>query len=418
MLLASMSKPRTNIWTVIAWVALVSVCPVVDVAAEPAGSQSLVDPDYLHMQMILKRMSGTGVPDVNAMVILRSQLLQSIKGCGCSMPVDDTQHLLATVHTKELTAAARLRNLALHYNRGGEMFRASHILLAIPTDAPLSIIEQRKAYALDLRHRIIAGKLSFEQAVLIASDDPTATDTGGDLGYFSVFEQIYPLETAVVVTSVGEISMPVRTRFGYHLIKPTERISIPTVKRAAHVMIAHDTANAEALIEEAHHKSSSVKFSRLVKLYSQDLRTRNKAGDLGTDRLLNELESVRLQLAVGEVSVPIESVVGWHILRISDEESRPSFAESVDAMTQMMNMEGRELMLNNALTSRDSLHPVVAELAAFYRGNQSIAQCVSAVLHVPLPVSSESLFLLLRRNRVALEQFLNNANLCASCQRD
>jgi hypothetical protein len=100
--------------------------------------------------------------------------------------------------------------------------KANHILFkldpgALPEDTLKSYTE-----AIQIRHRILEGE-SFEQLALAISGDPVVVREGGKPGYFTAFETAYPFETAVYKLSPGEISMPVRTNFGYHLIQLADR---------------------------------------------------------------------------------------------------------------------------------------------------------------------------------------------------
>ena len=113
------------------------------------------------------------------------------------------------------------------YDRMRMDVRASHLLIKVDKNAAPE--DTLKAYLkiMNLRKRILNGE-SFEKVAAGSFDDPSAKDTpatkdrptikgnGGDLGYFSVFDMIYPFESGAYNTKVGEVSMPIRTDFGYH----------------------------------------------------------------------------------------------------------------------------------------------------------------------------------------------------------
>jgi peptidyl-prolyl cis-trans isomerase C len=103
-----------------------------------------------------------------------------------------------------------------------EMVRASHILVAVRRDAPPEEALAAETKINDLAARIKKGE-SFETLAKQYSDDPKAKETSGDLDYFSR-ERIMPeFADAAFKLKVGEVSPPVRTQFGYHLIKLTDR---------------------------------------------------------------------------------------------------------------------------------------------------------------------------------------------------
>ena len=114
--------------------------------------------------------------------------------------------------------------------------------------------------------RALAGE-DFGKLAEELSDDPSARDrvddktraeikgNKGSLGYFTSMSMIYPFETACYSMNAGEVSMPVRTRFGYHVIKLHERIpAFCSTMDIAHIWIGldkHSEEEAESLINKA-----------------------------------------------------------------------------------------------------------------------------------------------------------------------
>ena len=114
------------------------------------------------------------------------------------------------------------------YDRLLEEVEASHILFRVDPSATLE--EKRSAYekALKVREEAIKGT-DFSELARRYSEDPSVQNNNGYLGYFGAFYMVYPFEKAAYETAVGEISMPVETQFGYHLIKVTDRRPTPGV---------------------------------------------------------------------------------------------------------------------------------------------------------------------------------------------
>ena len=108
------------------------------------------------------------------------------------------------------------------YNRMKEDVKASHILIAV--DEKATAKEEKIAHdkILAIRSEIIAEKISFSDAAKKNSDDKSAVNNGGNLSYFTAFMMVYNFETAAYSTEIGEISMPVRTKYGYHIINVTD----------------------------------------------------------------------------------------------------------------------------------------------------------------------------------------------------
>ncbi len=88
----------------------------------------------------------------------------------------------------------------------------------------------------DIKNRLNAGE-NFEKVAQKFSEDPSVKDNNGDLGYFSAFRMVYPFENAAFNTNVGNVSKPFRTRFGYHLVKVTDKRANRGEVSVAHIMI-------------------------------------------------------------------------------------------------------------------------------------------------------------------------------------
>lgn len=108
------------------------------------------------------------------------------------------------------------------YERMKEEVRASHLLLMVDPEASPADTVKVWEQITSIRNRILSGE-SFPELARAYSADPGAAQNGGDLGYFTALEMVYPFENAAYLTPVGGISMPIRTRFGYHLINVTDR---------------------------------------------------------------------------------------------------------------------------------------------------------------------------------------------------
>ena len=146
------------------------------------------------------------------------------------------------------------------YDRSKTDVRASHILIKLdPSALPKDTL---KAYntIIALRNKILKGE-DFAKAAKESSQDPSAKDNGGDLGYFTSMQMVYPFETVAYNTNVGEISMPVRTRFGYHIIKVYDKRPASGQILVEHIMIkqahgatAEDSINAKKKVDEIYLK--------------------------------------------------------------------------------------------------------------------------------------------------------------------
>jgi peptidyl-prolyl cis-trans isomerase SurA len=228
------------------------------------------------------------------------------------------------------------------YNRMKEEVRASHILVKLPVDpTPEDTLAAWKRI-IALRNRVVGG----EDFATVAkskggSDDPSAATNGGDLGYFSVLQMVYPFETAAYSTPVGQVSQPVRTRFGYHIIKVTDRRPAHGEIKVAHILIrssADDSpekqAAAEKKIQEAYAqvKSGQLSFADAALKYSDDGTTSGKGGELPpftTGKMIPEFEEKAFSLqADGDITPPFKTTYGWHIIKRLSYTPPPSFDEA------------------------------------------------------------------------------------------
>ena len=144
------------------------------------------------------------------------------------------------------------------YDRSLKEVRASHIMVKLSQDArPQDTLVAYKR-ALDIKKRLNDG-LDFAELAKgkNGSDDPSAQQNGGDLGYFTVFSMVYPFETACYTMKIGEISNPVRSRYGYHIIKKTDERDARGEIKCAHIMIKLEQGN-EKLNQASKEKSEEI----------------------------------------------------------------------------------------------------------------------------------------------------------------
>jgi len=235
---------------------------------------------------------------------------------------------------------------------------ASHILLALPEKATpedtLAIYDK----IMKIRQRIIDGE-PFEVVAKATSDDPSVKRNGGRLGYFTAFQMVYPFEKAAYNTPVGSISMPVRSRFGYHLIKVNDkRLSVGQIK-VAHIMIAFPQNATEAQQMQAKAKIDSIyklvlnneDFAGLARSYSQDPGSARNGGELpyfGPGRMVPEFDRAAFALqADGQVSEPVRTQFGWHIIKRLDKKLVGTYDEMLPEIKTKLSRDERGRLSHN-----------------------------------------------------------------------
>jgi peptidyl-prolyl cis-trans isomerase SurA len=253
-----------------------------------------------------------------------------------------------------LTATKEEESLILEaYERMKTDVEASHILVKFDPNA--SPEDTLKAYnkAIDIRKRLLAGE-AFDKVAKETSDDQSAKTNGGYLGYFSAFNMVYAFETAAYNTPVGQISMPARSRFGYHIIKVlNKRPDIGQIK-VAHIMIfarnvsKEKNDSAKKAIYGIYEKlKKGEDFAQLAKTYSEDKGSAANGGDLpwfGSGRMVHEFETAAFALKNnGDFSEPIQTAYGWHIIKRIDTKGIPAYDQAKADIKQKITRDERSV---------------------------------------------------------------------------
>lgn len=213
------------------------------------------------------------------------------------------------------------------FDRSQQEVRASHILITVgPEASPEDTLAAWKKITA-LRDRIAKGE-DFATVAKASSEDPSAAKNSGDLGWFSALQMVYPFENAAYGTKVGEVSQPVRTRFGYHILKVAGKRPARGQVKVAHVMLRSTEADApekqaqaEQRIREIHRQlaDGSLSFADAALKYSEDESSNTKGGELGqfgTGKMIEEFEDAAFALKQpGQISEPVKSRFGWHIIK-------------------------------------------------------------------------------------------------------
>ena len=239
------------------------------------------------------------------------------------------------------------------YDRSLKEVRASHIMVKLSQDArPQDTLVAYKR-ALDIKKRLNDG-LDFAELAKgkNGSDDPSAQQNGGDLGYFTVFSMVYPFETACYTMKIGEISNPVRSRYGYHIIKKTDERDARGEIKCAHIMIKLEQGN-EKLNQASKEKSeeiyklvsSGANFEELAKRYSDDKKSGANGGVLpwfGTGRMVKEFEDAAFELNNdGDITKPIKTAYGWHIIKRIEIKKPNNFEDSKTYLKNKIQKDSR-----------------------------------------------------------------------------
>lgn len=239
---------------------------------------------------------------------------------------------------------------------------ASHIM--VKCDENASPKDTANAYnkAREIRQRILNGE-DFSTVAKGTSDDPSAKNNNGFIGYFSVFRMVYPFENAAFNMEIGEISQPVRTRFGYHVIKLEDKRPARGEIKAAHIMKIIPRESNEKAKEKARQDIFAIydslkagsDFSELAMKHSDDKGSGRNGGNLGwfsTGRYVPDFEDVAFSLTSnGEFSEPFRTDFGWHIVQRIDYKQIPSFETAKKEIEQKVKRDSRSQLEREVLLS-------------------------------------------------------------------
>jgi len=240
------------------------------------------------------------------------------------------------------------------WERKQEEVRARHILVSCSAQAnPADTLKAWKR-ANAMRTRILNGE-DFEAVALskAGSDDPSVRDNGGDLGWFSAFQMVYPFEEAAYTTAVGDLSSIVRTRYGYHFLEVTGRRDARGEIRAAHIMIRTKEGADDATLKAAEERINSIHdllgkgipWEELALKMSEDASTASKAGELpwfGTGKMVEEFENAAFGLTEdGQISAPFKTSYGWHIVKRLEYRAPATFEASKRELQKKVSRDSR-----------------------------------------------------------------------------
>ncbi|RXR22446.1 peptidylprolyl isomerase [Flavobacterium stagni] len=216
------------------------------------------------------------------------------------------------------------------YERLKKEVNASHILLMVDENAAPADTLAAYNKIMAIRDRIVKNGEDFGTVAMAASQDPSAKENKGNLGYFTAFRMVYAFENGAYNTALGQVSMPVRSRFGYHIIKVNDIRNNRGEVAVSHIMIlkpkeGEDPTKAKTTIDEIYQKlQQGEQFEELAKQFSEDKSSSTKGGVLNkfASGQLSSEEFENQSFALTKenpLSKPFETAYGWHIVKLNDK---------------------------------------------------------------------------------------------------
>ncbi|WP_020599345.1 peptidylprolyl isomerase [Spirosoma panaciterrae] len=263
-----------------------------------------------------------------------------------------------------LTDKLQVESLAAEaYQRMQQDVNAQHILISVSEDAPPADTLAAYQKIGSLRQQALAGT-DFAQLARDNSQDMATAKTGGNLGFVPVFDVVYPLETAIYTTPVGSISQPVRTRFGYHLIKVNSRRPSRGRARVAHILVRISPGADEAGQKAAQDRIDAA-YARLQKGDSFELVCREVSDDATSKtnggvlpifepgRWVPAFEDATFSLIKpGDYSKPVRTNYGWHIIKLIERRGIDPYTTLAPSLRQRVTTDSRAELLRQATVQR------------------------------------------------------------------
>ncbi|NNF58138.1 MAG: hypothetical protein HKN04_07830 [Rhodothermaceae bacterium] len=282
------------------------------------------------------------------------------------------------------------------YEKQQEEINASHLLIRVEeTAAPEDTLAAYQR-TLALRDSVVLHGMAFDEMAFRHSEDPSARRNRGNLGYFSGGRMVEAFEEAAYATPVGEITMPIRTRFGYHLMYVSDRRARTADIRASHILIRvqgdqpADSAAARQQIEELKARiEAGEDFATLARQYSDDVASGQRGGDLGffgVGRMVPPFNEAAFALEEpGDLSDIVETRFGFHLIRLEERQALPTYEEAYPELKRLAGELPRTALRQRQLGEEER------EAAGFAFDSTLVANALNAF-------DADSLFLQLRNN--------------------
>ncbi len=243
------------------------------------------------------------------------------------------------------------------YDRMKEEVKVAHILVATrPTD------DSAKAYQKidSIYNAIISKKADFAAMAKQFSDDKGSGANGGEIGYITALQVVYPFENAAYNTPVGQISKPFRTQFGYHIVKVEDKRKSSGQVQVEQIMIATPKSKGEEGMADAKKKIAEIQsalksgksFEDLAKEYSDDKFSKDKGGlmePFGVGKLMPEFEAAAFNLKKpGDISNPIQTEYGIHLIKLVKKIPLQPFDSIQDNLARRVENDSRATVAKEA----------------------------------------------------------------------
>jgi peptidyl-prolyl cis-trans isomerase SurA len=258
------------------------------------------------------------------------------------------------------------------YERSKIDIRASHILIMVDENATPEDTLRAYNKISNILEEIKAGK-NFDEAAIEHSDDPSARDreaipnkqrfkkgNKGDLGYFTVFNMVYPFENAAYTTGLNDISPIIRTKYGYHILQINDNKDAMGIAEVAHIFVAlrpeaseEDSLRKAEKINNIYSKiQKGLSFEEAVTEYSEDkgsIKQNGKLSAFSCNRVVPEFVSVVDKLEVDDISEPVQTAYGFHIIKLISIKKPGTLEEESSKLEERLTKDKRSRKSEDAV---------------------------------------------------------------------
>lgn len=235
--------------------------------------------------------------------------------------------------------------VVLSYNRMAKIRRASHIAVQCALDADEATVAAAKARIDSIRERVTVGipvkvkkgrktitvqeAEDFNEAAVLYSEEPSAKQTRGELGWIQPFRYVYSFEDAVYTTPVGEVTPVFRSPYGFHIAKVQGERDFEEV-HASHIMKMtpmgdlQRMADAQLAMDSIYNLAiqANADFAALAQANSEDRGSAVRGGDLGwfgRGAMVQPFEDITFGMEIGQISKPFQTRYGIHISKLHEK---------------------------------------------------------------------------------------------------
>jgi len=248
------------------------------------------------------------------------------------------------------------------YDRIREYVEASHILIKVKSDATPEDTLAAWEKAMSIYKKAIAKNADFAKLAKEFSEDGSK-EQGGYLGFATGFRYVYAFENAIYTTQVGQISKPMRSEYGYHIVKVHSRRPAGGRYRSGHIMkivrkgatTEEQQAAKDAIYKAYNDLKNGADFAKVAQEESDDQSSAGRGGEYGVlycGSLPIEYEDAVYTLKAGEFSEPFQSSYGWHIVKALEFMPYPSMEEMKNDLNGITSRDERAQEPRNSLVEK------------------------------------------------------------------